>query len=257
MNNKIKILYPCDYFDTKKVDPDFEYERKILSKSFSTGVIGKNDFEKGDSIIYRGWMLNSQDYNDIEKALNKKHCELLIPFREYESNHYFEGWYSPVKSHTIESVVLTSKEEILKELSHLQWGTYFVKDAVKSLTTSKKSIAKTEQEIKEILNEIEKYRGVERYFVLRRSIDLLEETERRYFAIKGIAFSSSPDEAIPDKVKEIANILKERTFISIDMCMDKEGNEWLIEIGDGQVSDLKEWKPEIFINVIKEIERHL
>lgn len=247
----LKILYPHDYFNEKKTEEDFQKEHDVMSVYFSSGVLKTNHINEGDNVLYRGWMLNREEYEDMNNFIKKKGARLLIPYQAYESNHYFEGWYSTVKSHSMESVVFKDKEEMFKNLP--SWSSYFIKDAVKSLTTSKGSIAKNESEIKEILTEIEKYRGVERYIVLRKVIELIPDTEKRYFCVKGKVFSSL-EESIPDKVKDIGNLLKDRLFVSIDTCEDVKGKIWLIEIGDGQVSDLKEWKPESFMKVIQEID---
>lgn len=248
----LKILYPHDYFNEKKIEEDFKQEYNVMSVYFSAGVLKTNHICEGDNVLYRGWMVNKEEYEDMNNFVKRKGASLIIPYQAYESNHYFEGWYSTVKSHSIESVVFKDKEEMFKNLP--DWSSYFIKDAVKSLTTSKGSIAKNESEIKEILTEIEKYKGVERYIVLRKVIELVPDTEKRYFCVKGKVFSSSLEESIPHKVKEIGYLLRDRLFVSIDTCKDVKGKSWLIEIGDGQVSDLKEWKPESFIRVIKEIE---
>lgn len=253
--SELKILYPHDYFNEKKTEVDFEEESFAMSACCSVGVLKTNHIQKGDNVLYRGWMLSQEEYEDMNNFVLSKGARLLIPYSDYENNHYFEGWYSTVKSHSIESVVFKDKEEMLKNLP-VGWSSYFIKDAVKSLTTSKGSIARNEEEIKEILTEIEKYKGIERYIVLRKVVDLSPDTEKRYFCVKGKVFSSLED-SIPDKVKEIGYLLKDRLFVSIDMCEDSHGKSWLIETGDGQVSDLKEWKPESFIRVIREIGKNI
>ena len=124
---------------------------------------------------------------------------------------------------------------------------YFVKDYVKSLTTSRGSVAINADEIREIIKSIEHYRGkIEGGISLRRFEDLIKDSERRYFVLNGKAFSA--DDTLPDRVLEIAQRIN-APFFSIDIAVNNAGQLRLIEIGDGQVSDIKEWPVERFVQI--------
>lgn len=53
----------------------------------------------------------------------------------------------------------------------------------------------------------------------------------------------SADDQVPGIVREISTCI-DTSFYSIDMAEDIDGQLRLIEIGDGQVSDTKEWNVE-------------
>jgi len=64
--------------------------------------------------------------------------------------------------------------------------------------------------------------------------------------LNGKVFSA--DEIIPEVVIEIAQII-DAPFFCIDMIENDAGQLRLIEIGDGQVSDIKEWPVERFVRI--------
>nr|WED69605.1 ATP-grasp domain-containing protein [Pectobacterium colocasium] len=53
---------------------------------------------------------------------------------------------------------------------------------------------------------------------------------------------------VPDLVAEIAQHISS-PFFSIDMAENTAGELRLIEIGDGQVSDIKEWNVDKFLQM--------
>lgn len=130
---------------------------------------------------------------------------------------------------------------------------YFVKDSVKSLTTKNGSIANNKEELFEIIEKIENFKGLEGFISIREVHNFITESEVRYFSIKGNVFSPC-GEKVTGMAKKIADKFSHLPFISIDIIKDENGREWLVEIGDGQVSDLKMWKYEDFIKVLKFIE---
>ncbi|MBW4180053.1 ATP-grasp domain-containing protein [Morganella morganii] len=64
--------------------------------------------------------------------------------------------------------------------------------------------------------------------------------------LNGQAFSA--DDNIPPVVRKIADIIT-TPFFSVDITENTTGELRLIEIGDGQVSDIKEWDTEKFITL--------
>ena len=94
--------------------------------------------------------------------------------------------------------------------------------------------------------ELREYRGrIEGGICVRRVEGFIPETERRYFVLRGVAHSSSDAEPVP----EIVRICAERIpspFFSVDVIRRSDGTLRVVEIGDGQVSDLVGWTPEAF-----------
>jgi hypothetical protein len=73
--------------------------------------------------------------------------------------------------------------------------------------------------------------GWDKYF-------LKEGSETRYFVIDGIPIATS--DVIPDPVAECARRISS-PFFSVDVAIREDGVERVVEVGDGQVSDLVGW----------------
>ncbi|POD96501.1 hypothetical protein BV924_09045 [Pectobacterium odoriferum] len=255
----MNIIYPSDCFDSSKVDEAFEAEYHSAKESglscllLSTQHVsnGKYKFSKdiapNASVIWRGWMLKSDDYKSLSDAVTQNGGNMLISLEDYLSSHHITGWYNSCEKYTPETIFLKESDDFEQVTSQLKWPSYFVKDYVKSLTTSRGSIAKNAEEIREIIAAIKKFRGeIEGGISLRKVEDIIKTSERRYFSFKNNVYSSN--DIVPDLVVEIAQPIRS-PFFSIDMAENASGELRLIEIGDGQVSDTKEWNVEKFIQL--------
>lgn len=240
----MNIIYPASILNNKKVDEMFEEEYLEARSLHSCFLLNNKLPDTTDKLLYRGWMLSEAEYKELENTRN-----VLIPFSEYESNHYFNGWYELIKEYTIESIVCSNAEEACKKFKESGWEQCFVKDAVKSLTTKRGSIVSSVEELKEVLSELDRVRNIERYIVLRKVVELENEKEIRYFSINGKVYSPN-NNPIPESVIKCGEILKDRKFCSIDSCVDTKGNHLIIEVGDGQVSDVKMWSYPDFIKML-------
>lgn len=244
----IKVIYPSDYFNKKEVDESFKEESECFKNNgfFVTTVDSKN-IEPGD-YIYRGWMLNEDEYLDLEKILEKNNSKLITNRSDYLKAHYLKNWYYELKDFTPKTI-FCNINNLEDTLNKLNWNQYFVKDYIKSLTTSRGSIAKNKEEVIELINEIKKNKGITGGICLREVESFNNETELRYFSFNNKIIS--PNGEIPEIVKEINNRINLQ-FFSIDIIKDNSNNYRLVEIGDGQVSDLKSpWKIDDFVNGIK------
>jgi hypothetical protein len=95
---------------------------------------------------------------------------------------------------------------------------------------------------------MQRFRGViEGGFCVRRVESFLPETECRYFVMDGIAHAALGD--VPPIVLECARRLRSR-FYSVDVVKRTDGEFRIVEVGDGQVSDLVGWTPEDFAAVL-------
>ena len=96
---------------------------------------------------------------------------------------------------------------------------------------------------------MKKYRGtIEGGLCIRRVEDFLVETEQRYFVLRGKPHCFSPTDKIPDIVFECAKRIDSQ-FFSVDVIHRADGKLRIVEIGDGQVSDLVGWSVQRFIDM--------
>ena len=257
------FIYPCETFNIKKVDKHFETEYSFFKKEgFNVALVDlddnliKGDFTEEQTFIYRGWMLSKSEYLKLEKLVNNKKCKLLTDIDSYYQSHYLFNQYNSnefkkgTNGFTPETV-FCEENTLVETLDRLNWDKFFVKDYVKSLTTDRGSIANNKNEVKEIVDLIKYYRGsIEGGISIRKVESFVEDTEVRYFVLNGKVYS--PNRKFHDILSNI-NELHNEPFFSVDVIQDKQGKEWIVEIGDGQVSDLKGkgWSVEDFINIFK------
>lgn len=256
----MQIIYPGNYSNPALPDDIFEEEYYFAKKQHipclllhpESTVTGKYQFSgtfKPDiPVIWRGWMLNTEEYRQLHRAVALHGGTMLSSVDDYIRNHHITGWYERCREFTPETVITSADANFDELICDLRWPAYFVKDYVKSLTTNRGSIAENADEIREIIKLIAHYRGeIEGGVCLRHIEYFIDNTERRYFILNKVVYSA--DNNIPRIVYDIADKIN-TPFFSADIAENTEGELRLIEIGDGQVSDTKEWDMEKFISML-------
>jgi len=210
----------------------------------------KPAIENGDVVLYRGWMLSPELYQKLEGFVKSKGASLFTGLRDYIYCHHLPNWYETCLELTAESRFFPNDENLEKSINLLAWDEYFVKDFVKSNSTERGSIASSATEVSEIVSLINTYRGeIEGGIAVRRVEDYKKHSEVRYFVFNGKAYSS--DDKIPEIVLDIAKRIT-APFYSLDIVERHDGVLRLVEIGDGQVSDKKEWSISSFTSMLLE-----
>jgi hypothetical protein len=199
----------------------------------------------GASVVYRGWMLNSSEYERLIHAIAAASATPFTSASSYLAAHHLPNWYPLIAEFTPETRVIPMTATVEAELRELRWDAYFVKDYVKSVKTLRGSIIRDPSEIGEFVAEMERFRGeIEGGLCVRRVEPFVAHTERRYFVLDGTAFA--PDEGlVPEIVCEVASRIPS-PFFSVDVVHRADGALRVVEIGDGQVSDLVGWSPVAF-----------
>jgi hypothetical protein len=183
----------------------------------------------------------------------------VLPSKSVHSSGNLSGvplspnWYPLVAEFTAETKIFpvyADLAEELKTLSSLGWEKFFIKDYVKSLKTSVGSIVSRPEEISLVLTEMQKFRGtIEGGVCVRRFEELIPNSERRFFVINGVPHAMSG--SVPELVSECARRIKS-PFFAIDVAPRVDGVLRVVEIGDGQVSDLVGWEVTRFAELWKE-----
>ena len=90
------------------------------------------------------------------------------------------------------------------------------------------------------------YRGrIEGGVCVRRVEEFEPGTERRYFVLRGVGHAASEAEPVPEVVRRCAERVRS-PFFSVDVARRRDGRSRVVEVGDGQVSDLVGWSPAAF-----------
>jgi len=258
----MQFLFPCDYFDKKKPDEMYQAEFEAFKaagvpvSTIDVDNISKSNINpalsEGEKVVYRGWMLNEPNYRALVSRIRGSKAEPLTDTITYLSAHHLPNWYPLLKEFTPETVVFPPNADLESELKSLGWDAFFVKDNVKSLKTSIGSIIQKPEDIRTVITEMEKYRGeIEGNLCIRQVEDFIPESEQRYFVVLGRAFASEPSKTLPTIVLKCAEIVNS-PFFSIDIIRRSDGVQRIVEIGDGQVSDIVGWSPKRFVEIWQE-----
>lgn len=254
----MKILYPADYFEPSKPDQEFAPEAAAFRDAgfevFAIDVEGTASRPSrwpdlgGDRVLYRGWMLDSETYGRTAAAIRKAGGEPFTSVDDYLLTHHIPNWAPLLDGLTPETVVLPNGADFERELRALGWDEFFVKDYVKSLKTSMGSKISDPSMIGTLVEEMRNFRGtVEGGLCVRRVEDLEPETERRFFVLRGTPHAAE-GRAVPEIVSTCAERI-DSPFFSVDVARRTNGELRIVEVGDGQVSDLVGWEIDRFVGL--------
>jgi len=256
----MRLLYPSNPINLKVADDTYleEYEA-ARSVGFDVSLFSFEDFERsdfkprpslqaGDVVLYRGWMLSVPRFENLVRALEARSAQAFTSVAQYKASHHLPEWYPLLSEFTAETVVLKEEADFASELAGRNWPGYFVKDYVKSLSTAGGSLVSRPEDIAGVISLMKKYRGVvEGGVCVRRKEEYETASERRYFVFRNHPLGLGTD--IPDIVHACASQVVS-PFFSVDVARRSDGVLRLIELGDGQVSDRKDWSAEEFVRAV-------
>jgi hypothetical protein len=193
----------------------------------------------GGTVLYRGWMLTPDAYKRLHSEIALVGAELLTSLEQYELCHYLPKWYPQLKDFTPETHFYRESDDIGARLCELGWRGCFLKDYVKSLSIEGGSMVRDLTKIPEVLAKMKSYRGeIEGGLCVRQIEDFDPATEERFFVFRGQPFSR--DDFVPEVVR-VAVARINSPFFTVDTVKRRDGIVRIIELGDGQVSDRKQW----------------
>jgi len=259
----IHFLFPCDPLGRKKPDELVADQHALaLSMGFSASLFDLDELQRSytfkgigkipeeATVVYRGWMLTVPQYGQLVDAILSRGATPLTQVDEYARTHWIYGWYhNPViQQYTTESRFYNLNDDHAAEFAKLGWGEIFIKDYVKSLKTAPGSIADSPEKVTEIIRAMRQYRELEGGITFRRAEEYVAGSERRYFILNGTLFSLG-DVPVPMFVYDIIPEVRSK-FFSLDVAQRVDGGWRLIELGDGQVSDIVNgWTADIFMRI--------
>lgn len=246
----MQIIYPKDYL-SNGIDEEYRKEAEAMkSNSFHITMLDQESNKlinaKPGSAVFRGWMFSKSEHTQFYKLCKDSDVSLITNPTEYLNLHHLPNWYETIRDLTPETVIVKELDELESVIKELDWNSYFIKDFVKSLNTDGGPIANTFEHIKPMLEKMEMYRGeIEGGLCIRKVEEFDTSTELRFFVLNGELLNS--ENTPPAIVEECAKrISKLSNFFTTDVIKDVYGKDWIVEVGDGQVSGLKEWQVELF-----------
>lgn len=264
------ILFPSDFFDIEKVDPDLqkEYDAIVATGKYDVAIFGYDKwFNEGNLIvksapkeetlaIYRGWMMKPEQYDAFYTHLLDKNIRLITEPENYRLMHIFPNIYEAVKEDTAKMEIFPLYASIDVEALKREFSRFMVKDYVKSVKGTEfpkyfdQSI--TQEDFDKWMEIFYKYRGelltggicIKEYLNLKRYGK--HTNEYRVFYINHEVATVSRNSGQPNYTAEppIELIEKfrnlESPYYTIDYAELTDGTWRIIEAGDGSVSGLSE-----------------
>lgn len=268
------LLYPSDYFDRTTVDEALKDEYKAASStdSIETALFDINKFEESGelhitganlddcvSLIYRGWMMKPDAYRAFYEALVAKGFSPITTPEEYERMHMFPNAYASselIRSSSPITYAIHGTEPDATEVNALFDSRFLMKDFVKSVKgTSFPKCFETpisQEDLDAAVSEFLGLRGdlFTEGIVLKEFRDLKGydgiTNEWRAFYLDGKLLSldrnSLQPESCPAPPRDMAESFSslQGRYYTVDFAEDKDGNWFVVETGDGQVSGLAE-----------------
>jgi hypothetical protein len=195
-------------------------------------------------------MLDRTEYTKMVDAIYAAGATPFTSLGEYFLCHHLPNWYQYVHDLTMKTVMFPSDCDIETEVYNLKWGPVFIKDYVKSNNSTLGSVAMRPEDAPAIVEKLVKYRGaIEGGLCVREYMPVTDE--HRVFVRDGEFYFRM---GIPHDYLQLVMEVRKRIFCpfySIDIGTNRHGKAIVIEVGDGQVSDLKEWTPDRFPRIWK------
>lgn len=255
----VHFLFSADGLRPTKVEREFADQAaalrelgasvSVVTDDAIAGHAALRNVPEGMTVIYRGWMLTPRDYTAFVEQIESAQASAFTSPAQYQATHHLPNWYSKISDLTPETVVLPPDADLVYELKQLGWDRFFIKDYVKSLKTTRGSIVDDPTEAEELAKLMVAYRGeIEGGYCVRRVEFFRLNSEKRYFVVRGMPYCSDVADTIPELVHEVVGRINS-LFFSIDVVEREDGELRVVELGDGQVSDLVGWSPTRFASL--------
>lgn len=263
---KVYILMNSDYFDSKIVDADFQtdYEAAIAagfipllldSSADEFKISNFNDYAGFGSVIYRGWMISSDRYMELNRFCNHKNLHLFSSAYEYNISHWgynIHKMFPEYKFSVIADNDITD-ENLKNILNYFDGDRFFMKDYVKSVPGYEySSLNMTVQELRRIVDNFKRDRGelYEGGIVFKKFLELKRDSmgltnEWRAFYLDGKLinlskrFSNSNFDRHPsyNKLQSVIPFSNVASFYTVDFAEGVDERFYIIESGAGEVCD--------------------
>ncbi len=262
------ILFPNDYLNPKKVNEDYAQEFDAAQKyGFYTGLIDDDAWVNDNTIklilpksfegevLYRGWMVKPEQYDELDKALQARHCRLIQDKDVYCRYHTLPGYYHWIKDNTPQALWFKNGDSIDWDLVRNTMSKCIVKDYVKSeKNTSFPKFLDLQMLSDNELNEYIKlfiemrddlYTGgivLKEFVNLKKYGETTNEIRAFFFDEKLLTLTQNSAQPVncPVVPEEFVKKFAFFGFYSIDFAELEDGSWTIIECGDGQVSGLPE-----------------
>lgn len=264
------IVFPSSYFDKNCVDEDY-FEEYVAAKNtelFDFIFFGYNKWYNEQALllnkvpedrrkaVYRGWMMNPEEYALFYQFLLEYNIELVTTPEEYERMHFFPNVYKRLEPDTAKMEIYPLNHRIDVNDLKTRFGRFMIKDFVKSVKgtifPSFFDSGISQKEFNRWMEEFYKYRGgmlsggicVKEYLSLKCYEGKTNEFRVFYMNHRVATVSRNSGQSIQTNLVPMNLVNKysnlESLYYTIDYAELSDGSWKVIEAGDGGVSGLPE-----------------
>ncbi|MFG3421005.1 ATP-grasp domain-containing protein [Micromonospora sp. NPDC048063] len=262
------LLVPADVLRPRRPDEHFADEAEAARQAgIDVAVIDHDAFVRGQAdgaavdrvpksadAVYRGWMLRSEQYAALVRALAGRGATVRTSPEHYRRAHELPGWYPAIEGHTPESVWTSGDDRrgFLHACAALGCGPAVLRDYSKSM----KHYWHEASFIPDVADRDAAWRVAGRFRQLRgddfaggfvlRQFESFVGAEVRTWWVEGscrlvTAHPDTPEHQPPTKLDlaavEASMQALDLPFVTADLALRDDGRWRIVEIGDGQVSD--------------------
>ena len=237
-------------------------------ESLEEALYYKKDYPKNEKVFWLGFVPKYEAYKSVYEILKTKGLELINAPEEFSKSEYFDQFYPFIKEDSIESGIASNLVEAKKIANKLGYP-LFLKGTIQSLKKFgwENCIANSELELIEIFNKLKSKNDFSLgKIIIRKFIELKHNEiggnsipkahEYRFFVLneKIIDYSyywngENPFRIHPSELASIKRMVLKNAkkikvpYISVDVGETVHDGWKIIEIGDGQFSDIRNISP--------------
>jgi hypothetical protein len=255
------LLVPADPLNPRHVDPHFTAEAQAASAlGIAVSRLDHDALVRGaaaeavrhvppdrGSLRYRGWMIPTRHYPALDAALRTRGAHLATPPHLYRAAHELPGWYEHFRHHTPRTV---------EDPALLSGGAAIVKDWVKSRKHEwheacfVPDVTDADQTAAVVRTFVERQGEDLQGGVLYREFEHFVGPQARVWWVDGVAVLTTPHPDDPDRLPDpqLLHAAQQAVtdavatlgspFCCTDLIQRQDGAWRVVEVGDGQVSDL-------------------
>ncbi|MFI9201346.1 ATP-grasp domain-containing protein [Streptomyces sp. NPDC053048] len=267
------IVFCADPLDPRRADPHFREEaRAARALGLPTALLDHDALLAGDAAgavarvprgagaaWYRGWMVPSERYAGLAEALAARGGSLLTSPDDYRRAHELPGWYGTFASLTPRSVWLPAAPgrapdaaALAERTAVLGGGPAVVKDYVKSRKHEWHEACYVPElaDRDRLASVVARFVELQEDFlaggvVVRAFERFTEAGEARVWWVDGrpVLVTAHPDHPELRPEPELSAVAPAVgalgcRFVTTDLARHEDGRWRVVEVGDGQVSDL-------------------
>ena len=267
-DDQVILLFPSDVLRPARVDDHFAAEaaaaraagievsyvdHDAMTRPGGAEQAVRRVSGSGDA-LYRGWMVGSARYAEVDAALRRRGVTLRTGEAHYRRAHELPGWYEALAAVTPLSVWTTEHDRAAfdRACAELGAGPAVVRDHTKSMkhhwdeamfipdVADRDGAWAVARRFRELRGD-----DLQGGFVLRR-FERFVSAEVRTWWVDGVCRLTGPHPDAPDgkcaaevdltAVEPLVAGLR-LPFVTVDLALRDDGAWRVVELGDGQVSD--------------------